>query len=288
MTVQERLDVLEDAGLIYWPPRGDVPRYKRYLEVAEGNPLQDIITDIGPLSSQSKERLGYQTQKPISLLRRIIEASSDPGDIVFDPFCGCGTTICAAVECGRQWIGCDIAILAVRLVQDVLVQRYHLAEGVHFEVTGIPVSIEQAEALFRKDPFQFQHWFVERLGGFPTQKKTADHGIDGRLYFETREGLKEMVLSVKGGNIRPQDIRELRGVLEREPNAVMAGFLCLKEPSKAMKEDAAIAGVYEFGDNMYPRIQILTVRDALEDKKFLNSPIRVRSQIASAQTHLEV
>lgn len=289
MSVQARLDILNDAGLIYWPKRGSVPRYKRYLDVTEGNPIQDIITDIGPISSQSSERLGYPTQKPVSLLKRIIEASTNKGDIVFDPFCGCGTTIYAARELERQWIGCDIAILSVKLVREVLTEKYRIVEGEHFEVDGIPTSAEGALELFRKDPYTFQNWFVERVGGFPMQRKSADRGIDGRIYFETHDGLREMVLQVKGGKtVRPTDIRDLRGVLERENNAEMAGFLSIAPPSKAMKSEAAEAGIYEYGGVEYPRIQFLTTQDVLGDKREFNMPTRINTKISTGQQSLSI
>jgi DNA modification methylase len=286
MTVQERLDVLDAAGLIYWPKRGTVPQYKRYLDVAEGNPVQDIISDIRPIGSQADERLGYPTQKPIALLDRIIRASTNKGDVVFDPFCGCGTTIYAAVKNERKWIGCDVAILSIKLIREILTgDNYRLVEGVHFDVDGIPVSVEQAQELFKRDPFQFEHWVVERVGGFPT-KKTGDKGIDGRMYFETKEGLKCMVLSVKGGKIRPTDLRDLRGVLEREPDVAMAGFLSLQTPSKAMREEAASAGQFEYGGVKYDRMQLLTVADILEGKRDFHTPTKMTSRISTAQTAL--
>ena len=253
MTVQERLDVLDEQGMIYWPPRGSVPQHKRYLEVSEGNPIQDIIYDIRPVGSQSKQRLGYPTQKPLALLDRIIRSSSNEGDVVFDPFCGCGTTIYAAHEAGRSWIGCDVAILAVRLVEGQLKERYGLIEGEHYEEHGIPNSVASALALFQHDPFQFEHWVVEYVGGFPT-KKTGDKGIDGRIYFETKKELGLMVLSVKGGNVRPTDIRDLIGVLSVEAGAELAGFISNKEPSKAMKAAAAQAGQWEYEDVAYDRV----------------------------------
>jgi len=286
LDTQEKLDLLDAAGLVQWPKRGSVPQHKRYANESPGVQIQDIVTDIGPISSQSKERLGYPTQKPVSLLTRIIKASTNRGDVIFDPFCGCGTAIYAAEKAGRLWIGCDIAILAVRLVRDVLAERYRLVEGEHFKVDGIPVSVEQAKDLFQRDPFQFQHWLVERVGGFPMQRKTADRGVDGRLYFETRHGLKDMVLSVKGGVIRPVDVRELRGVLERESNAHLAGFLSLSEPSKAMLREAADAGVYEYEGLSYPRIQLLTVSDILENKRELQTPTKVQAHIATGQAAL--
>lgn len=286
----ERFDRLDELGLIYWSQRtAGFPRYKQFLADTVGLPAQDIWTDISPINSQADERLGYPTQKPVALLRRIIEASTKKGDVVFDPFCGCGTTIYAANETERQWIGCDIAILAIKLIKEILEgDRYRQVEGVHFVIDGVPVSVEQAETLFKRDPFQFQHWFVERVGGFPMQKKSADKGIDGRLYFETRDGLREVVLSVKGGGIRPTDVRDLRGVLEREDGAEMAGFLSLRPPTKAMLSEAATAGTYEYNGVSYDRIQMLTVRDVLEGKRELHTPTKIGSKVASGQTSFPI
>ena len=281
MTVQERLDVLDEQGMIYWPPRGSVPQHKRYLEVSEGNPIQDIIYDIRPVGSQSKQRLGYPTQKPLALLDRIIRSSSNEGDVVFDPFCGCGTTIYAAHEAKRGWIGCDVAILAVRLVEGQLKERYGLIEGEHYEEHGIPNSVASAKALFEHDPFQFEHWAVEYVRGFPT-KKTGDKGIDGRIYFETKKELGIMVLSVKGGNVRPTDIRDLIGVLSVEEGAELAGFISNKEPSKAMKAAAAQAGQWEYEDVAYDRVQLLTVKNIVEDKKRFHTPTKIGTKSATA------
>jgi DNA modification methylase len=281
------LDELDAQGKIHWPKAtGGMPRLKQYPEDLHGVPLQDVWTDIRPMHNLSRERLGYPTQKPITLLKRILEASSDVGNTIFDPFCGCGTTIYAAHETDRKWIGCDIAILPIKLIQHTLAERYRLVEGRHFIIDGIPASVEQASMLFQHNPFQFQHWFVERVGGFPMQKKVADKGIDGRLYFETREGMFEMVLSVKGGTTHPSDIRDLRGVLEREPAAQMAGFLTLKAPTKAMREEAASAGCYAYEGSQYDRIQILTVRDVLEGKKQLHTPTRIHVKGATGQLNL--
>ena len=280
LNTQEKLDLLDKASLIAWPERGLVPRQKRYSNENPGVHLQDIITDISPLSSQSEERLGFQTQKPTLLLDRIIQASSNVGDVVFDPFCGCGTTIYSAVKNGRRWIGCDIAILPIRLVRERLTETYRQVEGVHFTVDGIPVSVEQAHLLFKRDPFQFQHWIVERVYGFPMQKKVADRGIDGRIYFETDEGLKSVILSVKGGHLRPGDVRDLRGVMERE-GVPLAALLTLQTPTKAMRQEAASAGLYDYRGLRYERIQILTVSDILEGKRTVQTPTKIGSRIAT-------
>lgn len=284
MDCQARLDVLDSAGLIYWPKRGKVPRFKRYASVAGGNPVQDIITDIGPLSAHSGERMGYPTQKPVALLDRIIRASSNKGDRIFDPFCGCGTTIYAAQEAEREWIGCDIAILSIKMVREKLTEKYRLVEEKDYTVKGIPTSVEGAQEMFNKDPSTFQNWFVERVGGFPMQRKSADRGIDGRIYFETKDGLREMVIQVKGGkHVRPTDIRDLRGVLEREPNAELAGYLSITPPTKAMLSEAAEAGTYEYHGVHYPRIQFLTTQDVLGDKREFHMPTRVGTKITTGQ-----
>jgi adenine specific DNA methylase Mod len=285
--VPETLEELDAAGKIHWPKKiGGMPMLKRYLDEQKGVPLQDVWTDIKPIHNMAADRLGYPTQKPIALLDRIIQASSNKGDVVFDPFCGCGTTIYSAVRNERRWIGCDIAILSVKLVREILTSdQYRLVEGVHFDVDGIPVNVEQAEELFKRDPFQFEHWIVERVGGFPT-KKTGDHGIDGRMYFETKQGLKAMVLSVKGGQLRPTDVRDLAGVLANEPETELAGFLSLQEPTKAMREAAAKAGQFNYNGVAYDRIQFLTARDILEDKREFHTPTKLRSRVSSVQGSL--
>lgn len=283
----ERMREYEAQGKLRYTRTG-TPTLLQYADDMKGVPLQNIWTDIPPVNPQAKERLGYPTQKPIALLKRIVLASSNPGDVVFDPFCGCGTTIYAAQETGRKWIGCDIAILAVKLMREILAERYRLVEGHDFIVDGIPLSVEAAQELFRKDPFQFQHWAVERVDGFPTTKKTGDEGIDGRLYFEAGRDLRSMVLSVKGGTVRPTDIRDLRGVLEREKEVELAGFISLKEPTKAMWEEASTAGVYEYQGTAYRRIQLLTVRDILEGKRMFDTPTRLGSRIKTGQTALPI
>jgi DNA modification methylase len=288
MSVLERIEILHNNDLIYWPDKsGGRPRFKRYLKSISGLPVQDVITDIDAINSMAGERLGYPTQKPIELLDRIIQASTNKGDIVFDPFCGCGTTVYSAVKNERRWIGCDIAILSIKLIREILLEKYRLVEGRHFEVDGIPLSVDGAQELFNKDPSTFQNWFVERVGGFPMQRKSADRGIDGRIYFETRDGLREMMIQVKGGkHVRPTDVRDLRGVLEREPNAEMAGFLSMAPATKAMRDEAATAGMFEYGGMQYPRIQFLTVYDVLVEKREFHMPTRINTKLTTGQQSL--
>ena len=272
MTVQERLDVLDASGLIYWPPRGVMPRFKRYAEMSPGNPRQDVVTDIPPASGD--EDMGYDTQKPRALLERIIAASSNPGDVIFDPFCGCATTLEAAHMLGRQWVGIDIAIHAVKRVTRVrLEQRLGLIEGQSFTIEGVPRDVEGARDLWRRDPYHFQKWAVEQADGFVTSKRTADGGIDGRLYFAVPEeqSLQSMVMSVKGGKGNIAEVRDLRGVLERDP-AMMAGLIVLdrlpERQARNFEREMALAGATEILGIEYPRMQMLSVPDLLDGRRF--------------------
>ncbi len=274
MTTQEKLDYLDEAKMIHWPQRGSVPRFKRYASVSEGNPLQDIIWDIKGISSQAKERMGYDTQKPVELLERIIKASSNEGDVILDPFCGCGSTLEAAHKLGRKWIGIDIAIHAIkRVTKRRLEELLHLVEGEDFEVKGIPQTLEGAKDLWKRDKYQFQKWCIEQVDGFVTARKTADGGIDGRLYFDTREKeLQSMVLEVKGGkNVGIADLRALHSVMERD-EAEMAGLIIM-EPLGERKERnfhkmMAEAGDMEVYGKQFPRMQMLTVAEIIEGKRF--------------------
>lgn len=286
----DALDALDKAGRLFWPKReGGMPMLKRYLDESKGIPALDVITDIDKLNNVSAERLGYQTQKPVELLDRIIRASSHEGDIVFDPFCGCGTTVYAAHEAHRRWLGCDIAVLAVDLVAQTIYKRYGLKEGEDFHVTGIPTSVDGAELLFNEDPQEFQAWAVQRVGGLPMKSKSNDRGIDGRLYYEAKPSMRSMVLQVKGGkNIGPTDIRDLRGVLEREKTVDLAGFISLAEPSKAMRREAIEAGVFVHNDVPYPRIQMLTIKQILEDKAEFKSPSKIKARVSTGQAGLPI
>lgn len=287
----ETMARLDSEGRIYFPTHKDgTPDHtkrlalKRYLDEQEGSIITNIWSDISPLggmASQKGEALGYPTQKPIALLRRIIEATTEEDQVVFDPFCGCGTSIYAAHLTNRRWIGCDIAILSIRIVQDVLEKRYGLLEGRDYTVSGVPVTVEGANDLFSRDPRQFEHWSVELVGGFATKKHSGDRGIDGRIYFETinedgKPELKSMVISVKGGKLTPAFTRELIGTMDRDDNAAMAGLICLQEPTKGMLKDVADAGMFNYAGVSYPRLQIRTVEDLMAGRMF-DTPTRVGS-----------
>ncbi len=226
------------------------------------------------IGSTSKERLGYATQKPLALIERIIQASSDEGDVVFDPFCGCATTIEAAHKLNRRWIGIDIAIHAIKRVAKIrLEDRLGLKEGIDFIIEGVPHTLEGARDLWKRDKYHFQKWAVEQIDGFVTSRKTGDGGIDGRLYFDRGgNNLESMILEVKGGqNINISVIRDIRGAMERE-GVPMAGLIVMDALSdrKAanFQMEMAAAGDLDHRGVPYPRMQMLTVPDILEGKRF--------------------
>ena len=200
----------------------------------------DDVFEIQALNAMAKERLGYPTQKPISLLRRITLASSDKDDVILDPFCGCATTIAAAHELERGWIGVDIAYHAIRrVVQARLLDQYRLVEGENYTVDGIPKTEEAATDLWRRDKYQFQRWAVETVDGFITTKKTNDGGIDGRIYISIPDSknLASMIVEVKGGeNVGIGVVRELRGAMERS-GAEMAGLIVRAELGETKKRN---------------------------------------------------
>lgn len=232
--------------------------------------------DITPLFRNNRERVGYDTQKPVTLLKRIIEASSQPGDIVLDPFCGCATTIEAAQKLGRKWIGIDIAIHAIKRVASVrLEKRMGLKQGDDFIIEGVPRNLEGAQDLWERDKYHFQKWAVEQANGFVTSKKTSDGGIDGRLYFRQdwqSKKLDSMVLEVKGGkHISIGDVRALKGVLDND-NALMAGLIVMNKPNKRQLRNfnlfMARTGVLTINGFDYPRMQLLSVEEIFEGKSF--------------------
>ena len=258
----ENLERLDTEGRIYWPKRGGWPRYKRYLDEMKGLVLQDIWDDIPPINAKAAERLGYPTQKPEALLERVIEASSDPGGVVLDPFCGCGTAIAAAQNLDRRWVGIDITHLAVTLIKSRLRDAFKIEAGKDYAVVGEPVSEPDAAALAATDPYQFQWWALGLVGARPVeQKKGADKGIDGRLLFhdEGPTQTKQVILSVKAGHTGRAHVHELRGVIERE-GAAIGALITMQEPTKPMREEATEAGFYDspWGGS-YPRLQLLTV-----------------------------
>ncbi len=228
--------------------------------------------DIFRFNSQAKERLGYPTQKPEALLERIIQASSNEGDLVLDPFCGCGTTIVAAERLKRRWIGIDITHLAIALMQ-IRLQHSFDYELSPYEVLGTPKDVESARALAALSRHQFEWWAVSLVGTRPAQdkKKGADSGVDGVGYFHEGPSGEErkIVVQVKSGHVKVGDIRDFIHVIERE-RAVIGLFVTLEEPTAPMLKEAALAGFYEpelFKGHKFPKLQILTIKDLLDNRR---------------------
>ncbi len=259
----ETMKKLDDEGKLHFTNKGGI-RLKRYLDETKGTVLQSIWDDIPPINSQAAERLGYPTQKPLALLERIIQASSNPGDVVLDPFCGCGTAVEAAQKLDRQWIGIDITNLAITLIEKRLRDRY---PGIEFEVIGTPKDLEGARDLAIRDKYQFQWWACSLVNAQPYQgkKKGADSGIDGLIFFQDDlEGAKKIIVSVKGGEgVGVSQIRDLKGTVDRE-KAAIGLFVTLAEPTRPMHTEAVSAGYYESPlGKSYPKIQILTIEGLL-------------------------
>lgn len=261
-------ELIAEGRIVQTRP-GSVPRFKRYLDEMPGLPVSTIWDDIGALQSQAKERLGYPTQKPIALLERIIAASSNPGDIVLDPFCGCGTAVHAAQKLDRRWIGIDITPLATDLIR----KRLHDAFKIDVPIEGWPVDYAGARALAdMPDKYHFQDWAVLQAGGRPAggkRKKGADKGIDGIIPFIDGKNVpKRGIISVKAGRTGPDDVRDLAGAVAADSDAEFGVLITLNEPTKAMIEAALAQGTFrsELYQQDYPRIQLLTAQDLIDGR----------------------
>jgi adenine specific DNA methylase Mod len=264
---KERMHAAYEAGEVVQTRPGAVPQYKRYLDEQRGKPTGDVWTDIFPINSQAQERLGYPTQKPLALLERIIQVSSDQGAVVLDPFCGCGTTIHAAQKLDRQWVGIDVTNLAISLIEKRLTDAF---PGIKFEVHGTPKDLDGARELAAQDKYQFQWWAVSLVKAVPFggKKKGADTGIDGFIYFKPDARTTEKaIVSVKGGeNISVAMVRDLAHVVKRE-KAQIGVFITLAEPTRPMLTEAVKEGFYETLYGKYPCIQILTIQELLDGKQ---------------------
>jgi len=263
---KERMQAEYEKGRIVVPRGGEgIPRYKRYLDEQEGIPIGDFWDDIE--LAAGNERLGYPTQKPLALLERIINASSNEYDVVLDPFCGCGTTVHAAQKLNRNWIGIDITHLAISLIQKRLRDAFG---AIPIEIHGTPKDLGGAQALFDQDPYQFQWWAVSLVDAVPYggKKKGADSGIDGFIYFKPdAKATEKAIVSVKGGkNVGVPMVRELIQVVDRE-KAKLGVLISLAEPTAPMKKEAIAAGFYKTEYGEYPKIQILTIEQLFDGKK---------------------
>ena len=268
----ETMRRLESESRIFYTRNG-FPRIKRYLDESSGMPVQDVWTDIESLRSWHNERLGYPTQKPEALLGRVIRASSNEGDVVLDPFCGCGTAVAAAHKLGRQWLGIDITHLAVALMKNRLQTAFGLEAGRDYDVIGEPQDEGSARALWEQDPYQFQFWAVSLLEAQPQseQRRGADRGVDGMLYFidGPRRTPHKAVIQVKGGRVSSPQVRDLVGVVERE-QAALGLFISLEPPTRDMRQEAAAAGFFhsDLWAREFPKIQLRTVGEMLSGNGF--------------------
>lgn len=264
---------------------------KQALDTATlGMPLRDVW-DLSILAGSSAERLGYPTQKPLKLLERIIEVSSNPGDVILDPFCGCGTAVSAAQALGRRWIGVDVTCLATNLIKQRLRDTYGNAIDRTYDVIGEPITIEEARTLAASDPYQFQWWALGLVGARPADKKKgADKGVDGRLYFhdgERGEPTKQIVFSVKAGKLEAEHVRDLGHVVTRE-QAQIGVLLSLQPSTRNMRSEVASAGYYESAWGTHPRLQILTVGELLAGARIDFPPAsQVNRTFKAAPKHQE-
>ena len=263
----ETMERLDSEGRIFYTRNG-IPRIKRYLDEAKGNPVQDVWTDVQSLRSWHQERLGYPTQKPEALLERIINASSNEGDVVLDPFCGCGTATVAAERLNRRWIGIDITHLAITLVRHRLHDSFGDALR-SYEIVGQPTDSGSAAALAEQDRYQFEWWALGLVDARPAndRRRGADAGVDGYInFFDDNSGKpKRIIAQVKSGHVNRGMIATLKGDMDRE-QAELGVFITLQPPTGPMRQEALSAGIYtpeHFPDQQHPRVQILTIDELL-------------------------
>jgi site-specific DNA-methyltransferase (adenine-specific) len=266
----ETMTRLDAENRIFYTKNG-IPRIKRYLDESKGLPIQDVWTDIEALRSWHAEKLGYPTQKPEALLERIIEASSNEGDVVLDPFCGCGTAIVAAEKLKRKWVGIDITHLAIAVMRARLKDTFGITK---VPVIGEPLDLAGARALAAEETdgrYQFQWWALSLIDARPIggeKKKGADKGIDGIITFRDQHDMKRILVSVKSGHVSREHVAALRGTVERE-KAAMGIFITLEDTTKPMRDEAVAAGFYhsDLWGKDYPKIQLVTIRELMMDRK---------------------
>lgn len=285
----ETMERMDEDGRIYFPKdKTKRLQRKRFLDELEGETVDTLWDDISPINSQAQERLGYPHTKPLALLERIINASSNEGDVVLDPFCGCGTAVHAAQKLKRQWMGIDITHLAVSLIEKRLRDAF---PDIRFEVEGTPKDLEGARNLAERDKYQFQWWACSLVNAQPYQgkKKGADGGIDGLIYFNDDGKLpKKIIVSVKGGeNVSRTMVADLKNAVERE-KAQLGLFVTLAAPTRPMNEEASAAGFYDSpAGASFPKIQILTIEGLLTGSEQARYPDLARGGLTFKQAKVE-
>ncbi|AXK41229.1 site-specific DNA-methyltransferase [Erythrobacter aureus] len=265
----ERMKEMDAEGRVHFPDSKEKRlQRKRFLDELEGETVDTLWDDISPINSQAQERLGYPTQKPLALLERIIAASSNEGDVVLDPFCGCGTAVHAAQKLGRQWIGIDVTHLAVGLIEKRMKEAF---PALDFEVKGRPQSLASAQDLAKRDKHQFELWALSVVDADPWKggRKGPDGGIDGIIWFKP-DGKKteKAIVEVKGGATGVKDVGRLAQVMERE-GAKIGVLITNQLPTRAMERDAAAVGVWEneYTGRKHPRLQIITLAELFQNKR---------------------
>lgn len=263
---RETIKRLHDEGRLHYSRTG-YARQKLYLDESKGVPVQSIWADISALVGAGSERLGYPTQKPRALLERIIAASSNAGDVVLDPFCGCGTAVDAAQRLGRRWIGIDVTHLAIGLIEKRMREGY--GEAARFETIGVPRDLASAQRLAAEDPHQFQAWITLKLGGWPWRggRKGGDKGVDGYFYYVGPGGKTGTgVISVKAGQtINPAMVRDLWGVMQRDGHP-LGLFVCAVPPTRGVAQEADCHGLVETEFGRFPALQIFTLQDLFDGR----------------------
>lgn len=284
---RDKMEEMDKSGRLVYSKTG-LPRYKRYLDEMSGVPLTDVWTDIPPVQGTSKEFLGYPTQKPRVLLERILQMASNRGDVILDPFCGCGTTIAAAQALERQWLGIDITHLAISLIRNRLNETF---PGLAFKVVGEPTTSDGAAALALSNRHEFEKWAISLVGARPAQsKKGADAGIDGVLFFPDPKTKKQqkVVVQVKSGKVSVQTVRDFAHVIERE-NAVAGLFLTLAPPTKPMLTEATGLGFFTAtllgNERQFPKLQVLTIEDLLLGSTRPELPFGTTAALKRAEKH---
>lgn len=280
----KKLEWLNKQNKLHWSSNNR-PSRKIFLDEVKKPPCGNLWDDILPIQAQAAERLGYPTQKPLALLERIIKASSNEGDTILDPFCGCGTAIHAAEKLKRQWIGIDITHLSTSLLKYRLKDAFDLSEKKDYKVIGEPQDLASAEQLALSSRYQFQWWALslvqaKPLGGKKGSKKGkkgSDGGIDGVIAFidDQSKKPKRILVQVKSGKVSVRDIRDLIGTVERE-KAAIGVFITLESSTKPMNKEAILAGVYHSPGwhKDYPKIQILSIEQLLNSKEIQMPPAR--------------